>query len=623
MKTNTYSFRPDIAGLRAFSVIFILIYHFFPSYLPSGFIGVDIFFVISGFLISQILLFDQYKNSFFSFLKSRFLRLAPAFLTVLFASLILGWFFLLQDEYFALSKSVFSSLIAQSNLYEMLRSGYFENTISTRPLLHLWSLAVEIQFYLFISVFIFWQRNNKKIIWLLLFLMACSFIANILFIDINSTANFYLSPFRLWEFLLGSIVFIYQRDKKIPSYFSYIGIFLLIISLFVIDTHSPFPGWVAFLPVLASGFILLNNQSNNVSHILSLKPMVFIGSISYALYLWHWPLLDFSKHTLGSLSPLFRIFLSLFTFILACVTTFYIEKPIRANKKFMFMIFSFCITLVITLFIYSQLGFPNRHVNTKNQSLQTEDNLSMDYRHECASILGVANKEDRCQFLHYNNGVTSLVIIGDSQANAFSTVMDKISVNNALGYLQFGRGMCPALLKYGDSECQDFAERVFNFISNERHLNKIIIAAQWPLYSKSIKILGKNISQDDFWMSLEETISAYQKLHKEIYILYVVPLGAEPRRCFQRLPLMNSDCDLSKEIVLINQAGYVARMDELIRKYHVKKIDMTELLCDKFICKVKIDNKLLYLDGSHLSRAGGNYAADKLNPELKVELSGR
>ncbi|WP_189509357.1 acyltransferase family protein [Candidatus Methylopumilus universalis] len=620
MKINTHSFRSDIAGLRAFSVIIIIIYHFFPSYLPSGFIGVDIFFVISGFLISQILLFDQYKHSFFSFLKSRFLRLAPALLSVLLVSLILGWFFLLQDEYLALSKSGFSSLIAQSNLYEMLRSGYFENTISSRPLLHLWSLAVEIHFYLFISVFIFWQRNNKKIIWLLLFLMSCSFIANILFIDINSTANFYLSPFRLWEFLLGSIVFIYQRDKKIPSYFSYIGIFLLIISLFVIDTHSPFPGWVAVLPVLASGFILLNNQSNNVSHILSLKPMVFIGTISYALYLWHWPLLDFSKLTFGSLSPLFRIFLGLFTFILACVTTFYIEKPIRANKKFLFMIFSFCITLVITLFIYSQLGFPNRHVNTKNQILQTKENLIMDYRNECASILGVANKEDRCQFLHYNNGVTSLAIIGDSQANAFSTVLDRI---NALGYLQFGRGMCPALLKYGDSDCQDFAERAFNFISNERYLNKIIIAAQWPLYLKSLKIAGKNITQDDFWMSLEKTISAYKKLNKEIYILYAVPLGAEPRKCFQRLPFMNSDCDLSKDVFLSNQAGYIARMDELVSKYHLKKIDITELLCDKYVCKVKNKNKLLYLDGSHLSRAGGNYVADKLNPQLKVELSGR
>lgn len=618
MKTNTYYFRPDIAGLRAFSVIIILIYHFFPSYLPSGFIGVDIFFVISGFLISQILLFEQYKHSFFSFLKSRFLRLAPALLSVLFASLILGWFFLLQDEYLALSKSVFSSLIAQSNLYEMLRSGYFENTISSRPLLHLWSLAVEIQFYLFISVFIFWQRNNKKIIWLLLFLMSCSFIANLFFIHINSTANFYLSPFRLWEFLLGSIVFIYQRDKKIPSYFSYIGFFLLILSLFVINTHSSFPGWIAALPVLASGFILLNNQSNNVTHILSLKPMVFIGTISYALYLWHWPLLDYSKLVFGTLSPSFRIFLGLFIFILAFLTTFYIEKPIRSKKKYLFMIFSFCITLGVTLFIYSQQGFSNRFVNTKNQSLQTKENLSMDYRHECASILGVANKEDRCQFLYYNNGVTSLAIIGDSQANAFSTVLDKIS---ALGYLQFGRGMCPALLKYGDSECQDFAERAFNFISNERHLNKIIIAAQWPLYSKSIKLASKNIAQDDFWMSLEKTIGAYKKLNKEIYILYVVPLGAEPRRCFQRLPLMDSDCDLSKEVALSNQAGYVAKMDELVSKYHLKKIDVTELLCDKYVCKVKIKNKLLYLDGSHLSRAGGNYVADKLNPHLRIELS--
>lgn len=615
---NKLGFRPDIVGLRAFSVIIILIYHFFPSYLKAGFIGVDIFFVISGFLITQILFIKSQKSSLFGFWKSRFLRLTPALCIVLLASIIAGWFFLLRDEYIALSEAILASLAAQSNLYEMLRSGYFENTQSLKPFLHLWSLAVEIQFYIFVSILIFWQRNNKKFLWVLAFLIVLSFIFNLKFIDSYSSSVFYLSPFRVWEFLIGSFIAIYQLDKKIPAYFSYLGFLLILIALFMINQQSKFPGFLALLPVLGTSFILLVNQRNKVSTFLSLKFLVLIGSISYSLYLWHWPILDFSKLILGDLTPFFRIGLILFSFILAYLTTFYIEKPLRDKKNIIGLIFFFVIILLCAFLIHLFDGIPSRSANLRNQALQTNENLLMDYRNNCLPFISNINKEDRCQTHYYKKNQTSLSVIGDSQANAFTTVLDALKDNN--NYIQFGRGMCPSLLEYGPQQCQNFANEIYAYISHENNLQKVIIAAQWPLYAEGISLEGKKFTKEIFWESLEKTILAYKNLNKNIYILYVVPLGAQPRRCFNRFFGLPNECDLSFKEEEVSFNKYKLNLDKLINKYNLKVIDLHDVLCEGQICKVKVDNQLLYLDSSHLSRAGGAYIANKLNANLKKDL---
>ena len=227
--SNGVSYRPEINGLRAFSIALVLLYHLFPSYLKSGFIGVDIFFVISGYLIVQILLKgNSGQVSLVDFFKNRFLRLSPSLLAVLITTMFAGWFIFLPDEYLALAKATFSSFLLQSNFYEMSRSAYFESTVNSRPLLHLWSLAVEVQFYIFVAVLIKIFHKSKFILNILILIALISFTLNLCFIDKHSAAVFYLSPFRIWEILCGSITALIQGEKLVSKYYNYAGALLLL-----------------------------------------------------------------------------------------------------------------------------------------------------------------------------------------------------------------------------------------------------------------------------------------------------------------------------------------------------------------------------------------------------------
>lgn len=618
---NSLAYRPEINGLRAIAILLVLIYHLFPSYLKSGFIGVDIFFVISGYLIAQILAKDDFRNiSVINFLKNRFLRLAPALIIVLASALFFGWFILLDDEYLSLSKTVISSIFAQSNLFEYNQSGYFEAAGGSRPLLHLWSLAVEIQFYIFLSFLIAWQRQNKKIVWILIGIALTSFILDVLFIQKNSSSVFYFMPFRVWEMLIGSVTALIQKERIFKPVFNYIGGLLLLISIVFIDNQMLFPSFITLMPTFAAAFLLLRGEPNVVNKALSLKPFIFIGLLSYSIYLWHWPILDLSKLIYGDLSPLYRICLIPIFIALAFFTTHYFEKPIRKKRKFFFLVSSYFGILFISLCIYFLSGMPNRQFNIKNHQLNTQNNMSMSYKESCDFFTKNFNKEDRCNSYWYDKDHTKLAIIGDSQSNAFTTVLNGMHTFKSFNYVQFGRGSCPSLFDYGDLTCSQFAEDVFSYINREKTIKKVVIAAQWSLYSESLKINDSFFSGILFWDSLDKTVAKYKLAGKDVYLLYSVPLGAEPRRCFERMPFLSHECQLNRNLALLNEKGYRARFNEIVIKYHLKTIDPFDIICNADVCKVQEGSKLFYLDSSHLSNEGGNFIASSIHTSLSKDL---
>ena len=614
---NSLAYRPEINGLRAVAILLVLIYHLFPSYLKSGFIGVDIFFVISGYLIAQILTKGDVKNiSIINFLKSRFLRLAPALLVTLACTLLFGWFTLLDDEFFSLSKAVIFSLFAQSNLFEYKQSGYFETVGTLRPLLHLWSLSVEIQFYIFLSFLIAWQRHNKKIIWILIGIALFSFILDAILIHKNSSSVFYFTPFRVWEMLIGSITALIQRDRIFKPLFNYIGAIFLLISIIYINNQMTFPGYITLLPTFGVAFLLLRAESNFINKALSLKPFIFIGLLSYSIYLWHWPILDFSKLIYGDLTPFYRICLIPLFIFLAYVTTFYLEKPIRKNRRFYLLLCSYFSVLLISLLIYVFSGIPNREVNLRNHELNTKGNTSMDYKQSCSFFTKTLNKEDRCNNNWYRKDLTQIAIIGDSQSNAFTTVLDGMRNLKSFNYVQLGRGSCPSLLGYGDISCAKFAADIYSYISDEKNIKKIVIATQWPLYSDGLKMNGRLYSSGLFWDAVDQTIAKYKLAGKDVYLLYSVPLGAEPRRCFERLPLLSQECELSRSLALANEKGYRVKFNEMVTKYKLKTIDLFDIICSSDACKIRDGSKLFYLDSSHLSYEGGNFIASSIHTSL-------
>jgi peptidoglycan/LPS O-acetylase OafA/YrhL len=339
-------YRADIDGLRGVAVLSVVAFHIFPYKVTGGFIGVDVFFVISGFLISSILFasLDRGDFSIVEFYNRRIRRIFPSLITVVLASLIFGWFVLLSDEYQQLGKHVAGGAGFISNLILSSENGYFGNAGESKPMLHLWSLAIEEQFYIFWPLLLIFIHKRK---WNFLPIMAIvaigSFVGNIYMVESNPTATFYWPIYRFWELIIGGIlaVLTLYRPQFLSRYSnaqSLIGLILLVIGFISIDKYSQFPGWWALLPTV-SAFLLLSagpkawiNRS-----ILSNKVLVWFGLISYPLYLWHWPLISFAKILEGSLDGKLslKIALLIASVLLAWLTYQFIEKPLRfkSNKK--------------------------------------------------------------------------------------------------------------------------------------------------------------------------------------------------------------------------------------------------------------------------------------------------
>src|SRR5437763_8974656 len=293
-------YRPNVDGLRAVAVMLVVLYHAFPQAMPGGFIGVDIFFVISGFLITGIIArgLGRQRFSLAGFYNRRIRRIFPALLVVLCVVLVLGWLWMLPAAYAKLSTDVFASAAFFANIALLLQSGYFDVEAARKPLLHLWSLGIEEQFYLFWPLILMLAARLR----LSLLAVACviglaSFALNVALIGANPVATFYLPFTRAWELLAGAALacgWIRLGQSAIASNLrAGIGILLVAIAAAVLDTNSAFPGWWAILPVLGGALLVSAPNAWGCRHVFANPAMVGIGLISYPLYLWHWPLLVF------------------------------------------------------------------------------------------------------------------------------------------------------------------------------------------------------------------------------------------------------------------------------------------------------------------------------------------
>lgn len=341
------NYRKDIDGLRALAVLCVVYFHAFPEKLSGGFIGVDIFFVISGFLITKIIAteIDEEKFSLKNFYSRRVRRIFPALFVVLVASGLFGWFFLLYEEYKQLGKHLFAGASFISNLVLWSESSYFDNVADTKPLLHLWSLGIEEQFYIFWPIFL-WGASKLRVN-LILFtalLIITSFLYNIYLIQIDAVATFYSPATRSWELLIGSLLALCQKQYDINQRFkainlahvgSVVGLFFITCPLFFLTKYSNFPGWLAVIPVSGAVILLLTPSISVVNqYFLSNRLIVAIGLISYPLYLWHWPILSFLRISAGREPAVnLRYKAVIASFILAYITYRYVETPVRYGLK--------------------------------------------------------------------------------------------------------------------------------------------------------------------------------------------------------------------------------------------------------------------------------------------------
>jgi len=331
-------YRPDIDGLRAVAILSVVGFHAFPEKVQGGFIGVDVFFVISGFLISTIIFssLERGRFSFFEFYVRRIRRIFPALIFVMFVCFVVGWFTLLSYDFKSLGKHISAGAIFVSNFVLWKESGYFDAAAETKPLLHLWSLAIEEQFYIFWPIFMFfaWKRR-WNFLFITLVIGVASFIINIYLTTVNQTAAFYLSTSRFWELMSGGLLaYIALHKPKLNNLYeniqALIGFSCLIAGLFLLNKSSAFPGYWALLPVIGSVLIISAGSGAYLNRVfLANKIMIWIGLISYPLYLWHWPILSYLRITEGEPSFQLKLFAIVLSVLLAWLTVKYVEYPFR------------------------------------------------------------------------------------------------------------------------------------------------------------------------------------------------------------------------------------------------------------------------------------------------------
>ncbi len=361
-------YRADIDGLRAVAVLSVLLFHAFPKLLPGGFIGVDIFFVISGFLISTIIFESLARRefSFVDFYARRIRRIFPALITVMLATFIAGWFILFPDEYKQLGKHMVGGALFVSNFVLWRESGYFDAAAESKPLLHLWSLAIEEQFYILfpLAIWLAW-RARLNLLSLVALVGLLSFAFNLYHIRHDPIGTFYQPQFRFWELMAGSMLALLVLDrsgwvKKIESFISLrvnrlmyrraaqqdteatlatvkscLGMALIIAGLCLINKSMPFPGKWALLPVAGAVLLIWAGPHACLNRwVLSNRVAIWFGKISYPLYLWHWPLLVYLRILDDNSDPsyLMRAGALVVSIVLAWLTYQYIEKPIRFGK---------------------------------------------------------------------------------------------------------------------------------------------------------------------------------------------------------------------------------------------------------------------------------------------------
>ena len=653
------NYRPDIDGLRAIAVLAVVLFHVFPEVLPGGFTGVDIFFVSSGYLISSILLENLAAGHFslWDFYGRRIRRIFPPLIAVLLACLAFGWFALFPKEYWALGKHTVGGASFLSNFFFWQEAGYFDNAADTKPLLHLWSLAIEEQFYIVwpLLLWLGWKARSS-ILWICIGIALASFALNLwgIYGAHDLTAAFYSPQTRFWELLIGALLAITtSHAKEHPTQFtaralslckqhanvlSCAGLLSIVIGVILIHKTDGFPGAWALLPTLGALLLLASGPQGLINRILlSNKLMIGVGLISYSLYLWHWPILSFLRITEGQI-PLWWIRVGgvVAAFILATLTYFLIERPIRFGKYLKAKTISLIVLMVLIgvagYNIYSRdgLGFRNSirsYDLSKNEG--GDYGRPLDSDGSCKDFFGIQlHNPNTCIT---NSEYPEILIIGDSHAMAlsnaiFNNLVPKKAVLVAAHTCPLLKGM--QIKQNGfttNLQCEKMPELILKILSEIKTIKTILITTRGPYYfsgqntktkgASNIQIVSQdfnNVSQEElFFIGTTKLMTDLKETKKGIIYLIDVPeLKKDPENCFSKRPISISnwridDCKAAISEVLERQSEYRIIINKLQSQFpNFIYIDSIDEFCDKNYCYANDKSGSWYHDDNHVSTNG-------------------
>jgi peptidoglycan/LPS O-acetylase OafA/YrhL len=637
------AYRPDIDGLRAVAVLSVVLFHFGIGPFTGGFVGVDVFFVISGYLITAIIAreIEAGQFSLLGFYDRRVRRILPALVAVIVTSLIAGYLLLLPGDYEDLGDQAAYAVFGVGNFYFLSNTGYFDRAADLMPLLHTWSLGVEEQFYLVwpIALYLLARRGNNSrivIVGSLSLLIAVSLAWSVYAVSTNASVAFYMLHTRAWELALGALlVFTPSLSKWAGEAAGFAGLALIAYAVFALDVQTPFPGFNALYPCLGAALIIWPKKHVTlVAHLLSTRGGVFIGWISYSLYLWHWPVLVFFRHYNNGGQPSLgeALVLLALSVVLSILCWRFVEKPFRSLAVSKVSVVSLGAlaagtVMSIGIAVAGAGGLPSR----LPESVRGLGSLQTMSKWKCRARIKLSEhlKKPLCSFgADWENASQKVLLWGDSHAEHFAPIVEAIALASPGVSVVLYRGCAPT---YGggvhrvdknparnEERCKQHYANAKGILRDHPDISVVLLAASWSgklpeLYregdkeQRSVKI-GEALLRDAV-LALADDIDLPAR---RIYILADIPTwsGGDPVGCaiqshspLPRRPCRPQDLNIARESFVAKQGPTNAVLAAVAKeKPHLTFIPTGAALCDGPICTHRINGEFLYRDTNHLRR---------------------
>jgi len=606
-------YRPDIDGLRAISVLGVLVFHYFPNLLPGGFVGVDVFFVISGFLIGG-LIFDEIEKGgldFARFYGRRIRRIFPALVLVLVGTYVAGWFILFPWEFRQLGKHLVAAALFVSNFALVQEAGYFDAAFQTKPLLHLWSLAIEEQFYILWPLYVWLTFARRRLFIALTIAICIASFALCILLD-SRTVAFYIPASRFWEILSGSLLAYGVRHTRLADlgtskwsqHLAAPGLVLIAIA-FADTPTKEFPGWRTLLPVVGACLVVLAGPNGWLnSRLLSLRGVVFVGLISYPLYLWHWPLISYAWIIDGSAgfdrmhgngpSLETKFVLIGVSFLLACLTYYFFERPIRFGPHR--RIATGAVTAAILLaggvggWTMLRAGLPDRTVAEINMVMAVDMEIPDDTRtsdKSCVRLFGVELTGPSVCLANSPNPV--VMFVGDSQAMALYSAIYRgmIDIPAVLVASHDKKAECVKQIDFnvwlkGDEPCQLAVRAMFKILKEHPSIRLVVFHYQddGPFYSDRSKIeqLQKEFLKEDRQVVHALGEPGFGPI-TSCYPRKIVIMGVDLS------PKAGGECKVDRQMLAHRQEHQRAYIEQMRRgNPNVRTFDWMPAICDEQYC---------------------------------------
>lgn len=626
-------YRKEIDGLRAIAVLAVILFHAGFSFIKGGFIGVDIFFVISGFLMTSIIISETEAGIFTlkRFYERRIRRIFPMLFFVILICFIPAFWHLVDLDLIAFSTSAVRASIAISNIFFAKTTlGYFDTSTDLIPLVHTWTLGVEEQFYIIIPLIfiLLWKFGKTKILHFIILLALASFI--LMFLQTDTIKKFYLLQFRFWELAIGSIIAFIPKQKK-SEILTGGGLITILLSIFLLNEKMPNISELMLLPTIGTALVIIYGQGSFTFKILSFKPLTWIGLISYSAYLIHQPLFSFARiTTLEQVNTLQFASLILITFILAFITWKFVENPFRDKKKISFFtIVSISILLVIAFQIGERIikynkGFPARFMN---EELANSFNWAKNEPQE-KCLINHNKGSFKTKPIFCNIGINAekspptYILTGTSMALAITPIFNKSSGSGLFTAL----GWCKFLLSenYKNKDylqatpsgfpCNRLPSAVYDYAKQHSNIKTVYIAGDWTHVNDPSKkaVLNNLVANLDLMKDVEYTISQYTAIGVHlVFIQNPIFLEEDPRKMYGSLIKQNALTNESIQKLSITEMQAKEHYEywyKIIDKYknnpNVSFVNIEDLLCTKEACPIGNMQHSYYADKMHLSYDG-------------------